>query len=50
MKKDKSIIYENWSTADLFNYLILQDVFSEDEVFDDWKNMRQELLNLAKGV
>ena len=50
MKKDKSIIYENWNTAELFNYLILQDVFPEDEVFEDWKGRRQELINLCKEL
>ena len=50
MKKDRNTIFENWSTAELFNYLILQDVFPDDEEFDDWKNLRSELINLAKGL
>lgn len=50
MKKDKSIIYENWSTAELFHYLMDNDVIDVDEDFEEWKGRRNELINLAKGI
>jgi len=50
MKKDKSIIYENWSTAELFHYLMDNDVIDVDEDFENWKGRRNELINLAKGI
>lgn len=48
MKKDKSIIYENWSTAELFNYLKDIDVFDVDEDFEDWKHDRIGMLKMCK--
>ena len=50
MKKDKSIIYENWSTAELFHYLIDNDVFDVDDEFEDWKNSRSELIQMCKEL
>ena len=50
MKKDKSIIYGNWSTAELFHYLMDNDVFDVDEEFEDWKGKRNELIDLAKEL
>lgn len=50
MKKDKSIIYENWSTVELFHYLMDMDVFDVDEDFENWKHLRGELLIKCKEV
>lgn len=50
MKKDKSIIYENWSTAELFHYLMDNDVIDVDDDFEDWKNNRSELIQMCKEL
>lgn len=50
MKKDKSIIYENWNTAELFHYLMDNDVFDVDDDFEDWKNNRSELIKMCKEL
>ena len=50
MRKNKTTIFENWSTAELFHYLMDADVFDVDEDFEDWKHLRSELLKKCKEL
>lgn len=50
MRKNKTTIFENWSTAELFHYLMDMDVFDVDEDFENWKHLRSELLQKCKEI
>lgn len=38
----------NWTTIELFDYLVDNDVLSENDTFEDWINDRPELLRMTK--
>ena len=40
--------FEDWLTCELFDYLKVIDVISEDEEFEDWKFDRTDMLKLCK--
>ena len=41
--------FEEWTTTELFEYLVAAYVVSQDEEFEDWKNCRTDLLKMCEN-
>lgn len=39
---------DNWTTTELFTYLIIMSIISPDENFEDWKNNRTDIVKMVK--
>ena len=38
----------NWTTSELFQYLIAMSVIHPDEEFEDWRHDRPEMLRMVR--
>ena len=47
--KTEIILPEEWLTHELFNFLVINSVISQDEEFEDWKYNRTDMLNMVKN-
>ena len=47
--KEEPYDFENWTTAELFNYLIMLGIIPDDEDFEDWKYDRIDMLKMCKN-
>ena len=39
---------EEWTASELFNYLLDNEIISEDAEFEDWKNNRTDMIGMVK--
>ena len=49
MGKSEKIDYNDYSNAELFSHLIDHFIISEEETFDYWSNLREEMIKLCEG-
>lgn len=40
--------FEDWTTSELFNYLMDHYLIPNDSEFEDWKNLRTDMLKLCQ--
>lgn len=40
--------FEEWATIELFDYLVDVNILDITENFEDWKNLRTDLLEMCK--
>ncbi len=49
MEKYEKVDYTDYSNAELFSHLIDHLIISEEETFDYWKDLREEMIKLCEG-